>query len=84
VLPGAEGVDKFDIDHLGPLFSGHLNYAFCGAHDDLFLSLFNARARAWRGESGGRLEASPGGGLALLVPGPLLQTRDIWFYSVWL
>jgi hypothetical protein len=32
VLPGAEGVDKFDVDHLGAALLGILNYALGCAH----------------------------------------------------
>jgi len=32
MLPGAEGVDKFDVDHLGAALLGILNYALGCAH----------------------------------------------------
>jgi hypothetical protein len=32
VLPGAQGIDEFDVDHLGALLLGHFDYALGGTH----------------------------------------------------
>ena len=39
VLPGAEGVDKFYVDHFGPLFTGHFQYALGCTHVVLVIFL---------------------------------------------